>query len=362
MENKPESMLENQEETAEHLASRYGTEHDADVVLYNAPIDDFGFYQLAKACLDQDRIAQNVLLILLTFGGRAEAAYKSARLLQDHYKRFTVFIPRQCKSAGTILTIGAHDIIMSEFGELGPLDVQVLKQDEFFEMSSGAAVVSALEMLQEKSFSLFEKFMFEIKAKSAGAVTLRTSTDIAASMTVGLFKEIFQQIDPNYLGEMSRNMRIAYEYGMRLAGIGQNIEADRINQLVYGYPNHEFVIDRREAKELFRHVREPDKNLDLIQTKLGQRVATLSITHDIARLSTDVSASNDQSDHDGGTTSNIPGEGRDDRTDDTRDADASRAEAANRATDREGAGGQGNGNSPEIDPTVLNDPCEEQNR
>ena len=48
------------------------------------------------------------------------------------------FIPRRCKSAGTLLLIGATSLIISDRGELGPLDVQLSKPDEIFE---GAARV-----------------------------------------------------------------------------------------------------------------------------------------------------------------------------------------------------------------------------
>ena len=360
MTKRPEEMPEDRAARVEGVAQEYGATHNTDVVLYNAPIDNEGFYRLAEACIDQDRVAQNVLLILCTFGGRAEAAYKSARFLQDNYKSFTVFIPNQCKSAGTILAIGANKIVMSDFGELGPLDVQVLKQDEFLELSSGAAVVSALELLQEKSFSLFEKFMLEIKERSGGAVTLRTSTDIAASMTVGLFKEIFRQIDPNYLGEMSRNLRVAYEYGRRLAEIGGNITPSRIHQLVYGYPNHEFVIDRREATDLFHHVDKPDKILNLIQSNLDSRVAMPRMDYDISLLSGTAATIDDQAEQRAlGRNCNLNhSEGETD--DRARDTDAPRAEAENRAADRQGANEQGNEDSSEIDPATLHHPPTKQ--
>lgn len=226
------------------------------VVLYNGPIDDSGFWKLVKVCYDQQHRAKKILLILLTYGGEADAAYRSARFLQERYEHVTVFIPDRCKSAGTILAIGAHSILMSEFGELGPLDVQIIKPDDL-ERNSGATVVSALKMLKEESFELLEEFTLQIKRRSSGAVTLRTCMDIAASVTVGIFKEIYSQIDPAYLGEMNRNLKIAYEYGCRLAGIGKNIKMENIRQLVYDYPEHGFIIDRNEAMELFDSVEDP---------------------------------------------------------------------------------------------------------
>ena len=311
--------------TAEDVVRQYAGENDTDVVLYNGPIDDAGFGKLVKVCCDQQHRAKKILLILLTYGGEADAAYRSARFLQEHYEHVTVFIPSLCKSAGTILAIGAHSILMSEFGELGPLDVQILKPDDL-ERSSGATVVSALKMLKEESFELFEEFMLKIKRRSSGAVTLRTCMDIAASVTVGIFKEISSQIDPAYLGEMNRNLKIAYEYGRRLADIGQNIEIESIRQLVYDYPEHGFIIDRNEASELFDSVEEPGEIVLYIWSLLGQRAIVPNLfDHDIALLSAlpTTQSDNEETAHDSIAS--------------THDTDATRTETADSETDSTGS-------------------------
>ena len=273
-------------------AQKLAEERNADVVLYKGPIDDRGFLQLASVCLDDEDedAAPNIVLVLSTFGGQSDAAYRSARLLQERYERFEVLIPHMCKSAGTLLATGAHGIIMSAVGELGPLDVQVIKQDEL-EMRSGALVLSALQAVKEQSFDLFQSFMFNLKGASAGAFTLRTSTEIAAGVTTELFKEIVRQIDPNYLGEMSRNLKIAYEYGIRLAKIGGNISEANIHKLVYGYPEHGFVIDWREAGQLFETASQPNNTIGELLNELGVRGRSphlLDFNHDIEKLSTPI--------------------------------------------------------------------------
>lgn len=307
--------------TAEDVARQYAGGNDTDVVLYNGPIDDAGFVRLVEVCGDQQHRAKKILLILLTYGGKAEAAYRSARFLQERYEHVTVFIPSFCKSAGTIIAIGAHSILMSEFGELGPLDVQILKPDEL-ERSSGATVVSALKMLKEESFELFEEFMLQIKRRSSGAVTLRTCMDIAASVTVGIFKEISSQIDPTYLGEMNRNLKVAYEYGCRLANIGKNIKIENIRRLVYNYPEHGFIIDRNEASELFDSVKEPDETILYILALLDQRaIFPDPFDHDIALLSAlqTTQSNNEETTHDSIRS--------------THDTDATRTETADSEAD-----------------------------
>lgn len=316
------------------LSRRYRRDHDADVVLCNAQIDNDLFWEIAKACLNQESRARNAVLILLTYGGSPDEAYKIARFFQEHYDKFTVCVPYQCKSAGTIIVIGANDIVMSPYGELGPLDVQVPKEDELFEISSGAAIVSALDMLKEKSYELFESFMLKTKARSGGTITLRTSADIAASMSSALYKEVFQQINPQYLGEMNRNMRIAYEYGKRLARYGKNIDEQVIHRLVYDYPDHSFVIDQREAESIFHNVEDMGEELVAICGELGPRAVPPSLDPDVELLSASGPDATPQADKEKTTDqSNARKEGQGEQDEDRiADADATRIEARDRAT------------------------------
>jgi hypothetical protein len=51
--------------------------------------------------------------------GWDDAAYRIARALRHNYEKLHIFIPRECKSAGTLLLIGATSLIISE--EFSPL-------------------------------------------------------------------------------------------------------------------------------------------------------------------------------------------------------------------------------------------------
>jgi len=178
-----------------------------------------------------------------------------ARGLQDNYSKFTVVLAGRCKSAGTLLVVGAHEIVMTPHAELGPLDIQLGKKDELFELDSGLTVIGALTELENKAFQLFEKAMIRIKVRSEGSVTLKTATHIATELAKGVVAPIMAQIDPMHIGEVSRALRIGMEYGERLSLTSMNLYDDSLKKLVEEYPSHGFVIDRREARELFIKVR-----------------------------------------------------------------------------------------------------------
>lgn len=242
----------------EIIADRLAEALDADVVFCNGPVNSELFGELVTSC-SLGKKYHNIFLVLVTFGGDAHTAYRIGRFLQGTYKKITIYIPSFCKSAGTLIAISGHEIVISKFGELGPLDVQLYKRDEITQVSSGATIFQALSALEERSFQFFERYVLEISGRTNGNVTFRTASQLSVAMTIGLYQEIFGQIDPVNVGEMHRDLCVALEYGVRLAEISKNTDHDRVKQLVYEYPDHSFVIDETEARKLFTNVRKPNR-------------------------------------------------------------------------------------------------------
>ena len=199
-------------------------------------------------------------LILTTYGGDADVAYRIARCFQQSYiDGFTIFVPIVCKSAGTLLSIGSTELVMEGCAHLGPLDVQLGKPDEIGEMISGLTPVQALSFLEEHTLKLFEHYFLQLITRSGFQITTKTSSEIATKLTVGMFQPVYDQLDPLKLGEYHRNMMVAVEYGKRLMSNGNVATEDLLRKLTHGYPSHGFVIDRDEAKTIFKNVRLPNK-------------------------------------------------------------------------------------------------------
>ena len=151
--------------------------------------------------------------------------------------------------------------------------MQIAKPDELGERSSGLAIEAAMEKLQEESFKLFRGYLTDIKNEVGGRITAKTAADLSASMVVGLMSGIFAKIDPMTVGEDYRSTLIAEEYAQRLNMKGRNLSSIGLSMLVRGYPTHRFVIDRKEASNLFRQVSAPTGKLVTIGKLLGAQVA-----------------------------------------------------------------------------------------
>jgi hypothetical protein len=237
--------------------------HEADIFMYSGPIDDDGFAKLAAsvtACAGNGR--NRAILMLVTSGGLANAGYRMARLLQNMYPEFWLYCPRYCKSAGTLVAIGAHRLIMDSFSELGPLDVQLLKEDELGARKSGLLAKSTFEALSEEAFKLYERLMLSIKMRSQSLVSFKLASSLAADMSSKLLAQVYAQISPDTVGNEQRDLDIAVQYGVRLDSFSDNASSGHtVYHLVRCYPSHDFIIDDEEARELFDNVDVPSVEL-----------------------------------------------------------------------------------------------------
>src|SRR5947209_810167 len=86
---------------------------------------------------------QPIDVILHTPGGLAIAALQIARALRAHPGRVTVFVPHFAMSGGTLVALGADEIVMTQHAMLGPIDPQI----------NGMPAASIIKVAGEKPLS-----------------------------------------------------------------------------------------------------------------------------------------------------------------------------------------------------------------
>jgi hypothetical protein len=239
-----------------HVAINEFEKNDTDVILYVGPIDMRGYSALTEALKNRSK-QTNILLYLITSGGDPNAGYRIARAIGHHYgtDNFRVAVPVQCKSAGTLICVGANSIVIFDKGELGPLDVQIQKRDEIFEQSSGLDILRGMKYLRAEALETFREYLIDINAGSG--LSSKTASEIASKLVIGLFGPMYAQIDPIRLGELNAALAIAEEYGTRLSDKSKSLKSGALNKLINSYPTHGFVIDRAEARNFFNKVDAP---------------------------------------------------------------------------------------------------------
>ncbi|WP_084601130.1 SDH family Clp fold serine proteinase [Acidovorax temperans] len=230
-----------------------------DVYKYAGVISPGGYTRLCKKISERDR-SKKALLVIATPGGDPNAGFRIARALQHEYEDgFDALVPRYCKSAGTMILLGARQIFMANQSELGPLDIQIKKGDELFGRSSGLDMTQAVSFLRGEAIVSFNDYMHKLVQQG---LSTKVAAEISVKLVQGIFNPIAAQIEPLRLAEMQRAAAITLSYGARLMDTGKNVLPNGLEQLVAGYPSHAFVIDRKEARTIFSNVHSPTAALD----------------------------------------------------------------------------------------------------
>ena len=208
---------------------------------------------------------------MTTLGGDPDAAYRIGRCIQRSYgllpapkqgepvPSVSIFVDTVCSSAGTLVSFCGTELIMTEYGEISPIDIQIRKPDDVWERDSGLTPTQALDILERRSKSLFKSHFNQLRLDNELGLTTKTSVEVASNITSGLLSPIYGQIDPIRLGEIERLMGITAAYGERLGR--HSLKDGALAKLLSGYPSHGFVIDQFEAEELFKKVSAPKQGL-----------------------------------------------------------------------------------------------------
>lgn len=227
---------------------------DSDIFIYFGLITMDGHERLTDVIESIAGRKNTAYILPVTVGGDPNAGFRIARALGHYYPEgVKCFVPDLCKSAGTLMAIGCKELIISNKGELGPLDIQIPNKDKLFENSSGLDIIRAIAAIQDTVQFSFNRYLIDLTQAGLGT---RLAAKIASGMATGSVAPIAAQIDPLKLGQHQRKLQIATEYGVELNRKFTNIDPGNIEKLTSKYPSHDFVIDRKIASTLFKRVRD----------------------------------------------------------------------------------------------------------
>lgn len=181
-------------------------------------------------------------------GGDAHAAYKIAIFLRTMFEEVHFVIPDYAKSAATLLSLAADKIFMAPGAELGPLDVQEIREGDV-QMHSTLDTANAMQTLFTEAMQLVSHNAPPLVAATGLARDrmIEHLMQFAAAFT----RPLVEQLDPEEILASGTSLLVTYEYGARLLAQVREQELSEAypvaQQLVQGYPTHGYVIDRSEA-------------------------------------------------------------------------------------------------------------------
>ena len=234
------------------------------VLVLNADIDDRCFDNVV-ASLDEIEQQGILSLIVNSPGGSIEFAFLIAKAAREKCHHLDVVVPRQAKSAATLIALAADRILFGRFGELGPLDPQVA------DLTSGGDFKSPLEMV--KGLEFLRTYYIETFDVMVQLLMRRTGMDVAhtfgyaTSLLSPIADPLYRLVNYRELGEASRYLDVSQEYAekamRRWSPLGDAAINRIVNRLVWEYPDHGYIIDIDEAHGIgLTNVAELDPDLE----------------------------------------------------------------------------------------------------
>ena len=189
-------------------------------------------------------------VILQTPGGDIDAAFNTVKLLRHSSEIVNILVPLFSKSAGTLICLGADKLILTTLSELGPLDTQIREQQEDGPPAYRSALngFKALEQVQLHTLETMDIATKLILTRSG--MKIAEAIKLATGFSGNTSGTLYQQLDPNKIGEYARALEIGEHYGVTILTRYMNWSPEKadmsVKKLVKGYPAHGYIIDTEE--------------------------------------------------------------------------------------------------------------------
>jgi hypothetical protein len=180
-------------------------------------------------------------LVLYTRGGETAAAWPIMSFLREHCKKLRVLVPFYAHSAGTLLALGADEIVMTRYATLSPIDPTVANQ---FNPQDPTNPANRLQIAVEDVMAFLE-----LAKHDAAEPSLRDEA----------FRKLADSVHPLALGNVQRSINQIRQLARKMLALHASPkETDQIDALVNALTtqlySHQHLVNRREAAEVGLHV------------------------------------------------------------------------------------------------------------
>ena len=208
--------------------------------------------------LDKIGPTEKISLFLYTRGGDTAAAWNIINLLKMYCEKLQVIIPHKAHSAGTIISLGATEIVMTKQATLGPIDPSI---NTPLNPTIAPGVTFPISVEAVKGYLEFAK------------EELKITDDVALS---NIFIKLTDHVNPIVLGQVYRSRAQIQMLAEKLL-VNQVTEPEKIKNIISflcsDSGSHDYTINRREA--------ENDLGLNVVKPTPDQYTLIKSIYDDI---------------------------------------------------------------------------------
>lgn len=202
-------------------------------------------YDFFVNLLDEMGVVDRISLLMYTRGGSTLAGWAIANLIQHFCDNFEVIIPSKAHSTGTLIALGAKNIVMTKQATIGPIDPSV---NNPLNPNIPGAPPSAHVPVSVEAVNGF------IELAKSNAKSLR------GDAVKDLIIQLSDKVHPLVLGEVYRSKSQIQMLAMKMlnkSGVPANKIKPIVSFLCSESGSHDYTIHRREAIELGLQIEKP---------------------------------------------------------------------------------------------------------
>ena len=183
-------------------------------------------------------------LLIISNGGDPIVSWRIISLLRERFEQISILIPYKAYSAATMLSLGANEIIMHPYANLGPIDLQINYKSNNVEKS-----ISYEDIV--KYFEFTDKINLSNK-------------DLA-------FEKLTNEIPATLIGFARRSHNLEYKLSERLLETHLS-DKEKVKKIISTlnseFYHHGYPLGRTEAKNIGLNVVNPDNKLEKLMWKI----------------------------------------------------------------------------------------------
>lgn len=238
--------------------------------VYFGGIGGINVVRVRRSLQDTPHSAE-VDIILQSGGGQADDAYRLIRTFREKFDIVNVVIPFWAKSAATIFTLGASRVVLGDFGELGPIDVQVKKDDDTDpegQWSSALNVQASLLQIEARSRQGMLEMFNQLRSKKKVTEEIlkigrKPLAEMLLDYSAKFYQPLLQKVETIELGTMTRSLDVGRMYAKRILTQYSEMEQAKVDNfidfLAYDCPDHGYVVDYSLLKSYLPNVIKADE-------------------------------------------------------------------------------------------------------
>ncbi len=177
-------------------------------------------------------------LFLYTKGGDVHTALRLVQLIYEFTDKFSVIVPNKAYSSGTLISLGASEIIMTKMADLSPIDPNITS---IFNPVDPANINAKVAINVEDVYAYFNVAREVLKLKDEESI-------------VKIFNQLTEAVHPLAIGSIQRTYLLIRSIAKKL--LSTHIDRSNsetidgiINCLTENLFSHSYMISRKEALE-----------------------------------------------------------------------------------------------------------------